>query len=410
MKASLVPKGQHAPSGNHSSVGQFFVNVQILAAENREQAVILFGMLFTFVIWLFSVLGLLLATLFYVFYLWHHIPSSDGSLAKYCRRKVDKRLSQIVGVKINKAIERENRRIEKDEAKGDGRSLRYQPTLPIIADDKGDLSRHTSQTSFGSVSRSGAEDGRRPSALPGFNRPTPPPRMASQVSIHSADSYLSNAPLMVAASAMGYDGAGRPYSPAPLSAVASEGSYLHSKPGLNRLQMHSSQDPDRSYETDWSRPTPLSPSQITLGPYSAVSPTGTDAPGRFVSISSRTATPTSFRSQPQARKPVPRNVPEERNSYEMQPPSADPRLASPASSGYTAYNPALHARQNASYDLYSPRTATAPPEQQLSHLYGRSSPTNQGLRQQRSGTAPIGNGRTSTNAAWAAQRRVMDQY
>ena len=409
MKASLVPKGQHAPSGNHSSVGQFFVNVQILAAENREQAVILFGMLFTFVIWLFSVLGLLLATLFYVFYLWHHVPSSDGSLAKYCRRKVDKRLSQIVGVKINKAIERENRRIEKDEAKGDGRSLRYQPTLPIIADDKGDLSRHTSQTSFGSDSRSGAENGRRPSALPGFNRPTPPPRMASQTSTHSADSYSSNAPLIVAASAMGYDGAGRPYSPAPLSAVASEGSDLHSKPGLSRLQTHSSQDLDRSYGKDWSRPTLLSPSQTTLSPYNAISPPGTDVPGRFVSVSSRTATPTSFRSQPQAR--MPRNVLEERNSYEMQPPIADLRLVSPpASSGYTAYNPALHARHNASYDFYSPRTATAPPEQQLSHLHGRSSPTNQGLRQQRSGTAPIGNGRTSTNAAWAAQRRVIDRH
>ena len=410
MKASLVPKGQHAPSGNHSSVGQFFVNVQILAAGNREQAVILFGMLFTFVVWLFSVLSLLLATLFYAFYLWHHIPSSDGSLAKYCRRKVDKRLSRIVGVKINKAIERENRRIEKDEAKGDGSSSRYQPTLPIIADDTGELSRHTSQTSFGSDSRSGAEDGRRPSALPGFNRPTPPPRMASQMSTHSAGSYLSNAPLMGAASAMGYGGAGRPYSPAPLSAVASEGSYSHSKPGLSRLQTHSSQDLDRSYETDWSRPTPVSPSQITFGPYSAASPTETNAPGRFVSVSSRTATPTSFRSQPQAGKPVPRNVPEARKSYEMQPQSADLRLASPASSGYTAYNPALHARQDASYDLYLPRTATAPPEQQLSNLSGRSSLTNQGLRQQRSGTAPAGNGRTSNNAAWAAQRRVIDRY
>ena len=414
MQANLVPTGQHAASGSNSPVGQFFINVQILAASNREQATILFGMLFTLVIWLFSALGLIIAILFYVFYLWYHIPSSDGSLAKYCRRKVDKRLSQIVGVKINKAIERENRQRLKEEAKSDGKSLKHQPTVPIIGDEKAGLSRHTSQASFWTDSRFGGDDERRPSALPGLNRPTPPSRVSSQTSAQSGDSYASDAPLMVAASAMGYDGTGRPYSPAPLSKTAAERSYQRSRPGLSRLQTQISQRSHGSYESNWSGPTPMSASQITLGPYSAVSPDGAGFPGRFAPISKRSAAPASFNSQPQNHKPVPRSVPQEPDVYEMQSPDITSRVASQTSSGYTAYNPAMHARQNSYNDLYSPRSATAPPQQQYPNFQARPPPTSyfgqETPQLQRSGTAPIDGGKPPTSAAWAAQRGVMDRH
>ena len=134
-----------------------------------------------------------------------------------------KRLAQIVGVKINKAIQRENKQIQKGTATSDFQ-LKHQPTLPILDDDMSVISRQTSQSAYtqpgphssiGSISRFGNEDERRPSALPGLNRPAPPSRLASQSSAASGDSYASDAPLMVAASTMGYTIPRRQYTPNP---------------------------------------------------------------------------------------------------------------------------------------------------------------------------------------------------
>lgn len=406
MQANLVPTGQHAATGSNSSIRQFFVNVQILAHSNREQAAILFGMLFTLIIWLFSVLSLILAVLFYVFFLWARIPSSDGSLAKYCRRKVDKRLSQIVGVKINKAIERENRQMLQTEAKSDGRSLKRQPTLPILGDDEEISLRHTSQGSSQPSGRDGHED-----RLP---RPTLPSRIASQMSTQSSISHGSGEPLMAAASAVGYDGAGRPYPSAPPSVLISERSYPPSKPGLNRFHTQSSETSYRSYETAWAGPTPISPSRITPGSYCAVRAEAAEFPEDFAPFYSRNATPASFRSPGDGCKPVPRGVLEGRDSYGLQSSHPNSRVIRPNPSGYTAYNPTLHNRQKAYYDLYSPRSATAPPTQQSSNLSRRPPPTDYfgqvGLQAQRSGTAPPDVGRISTSAVWAAQKGVMDRY
>lgn len=404
MQANLVPTGQHAATDSNSPIRQFFVNVQILAHSNREQATILFGMLFTLIVWLFSVLSLILAILFYVFFLWPRISSSDGSLAKYCRRKVDKRLSQIVGVKINKAIERENRQILKQEAKSDGRSLKHQPTLPILGDDEEVLTRHTSQASSQPSSRYGHDDP--------FPRLTLPSRMASQMSTQLSNSYGSGAPLMVAASAMGCDGTGRPYSPARPSVVIPERSYPPSKPGLNRFHTQSSQTSYGSYKTAWAGPTPISPNRITPGSYNAVSTEVAHFPKGLSPVHSRSATLASFGSLADCRKLAPRGVLEGRDSYELQSSYPDSRVISPNPSGYTAYNPALHTRQKAYHDLYSPRSATAPPTQQSSNLYRRPPPTDyfgqEAFQVQRSGTAPPAVGRISTSAAWASQKGVMD--
>lgn len=351
MQANLVPVGQHAANHGHTPVAQFFVNVQILADGNRQQAAILFGMLFTLIIWVLTALGLILACLFYVIFLWHHIPRDDCTLARYCRRKVDKRLAQIVGVKINKAIERENKQMLKGETKSD-LQLKHQPTLPILDDDKSILSRQTTlanntqhgpQSSIGSISRFGDDDARRPSTLPGLNRPAPPSRIASESSAHSAESYASDAPLMVGGSAMGYVLPPRQYTRVPPSRMGSDRSCTSSRPSLNRLL---TQDSQRSHESAWSNP--LSPTQYTESPYEYnASPPGPAFAGRYAFHSSRSATPASLSSQPQSRKAVPRSVPQERNSYEMQSQGAGSRVTSPTATGYTAYNPRLQASRSA---------------------------------------------------------------
>ncbi|KAK3331997.1 hypothetical protein B0T19DRAFT_456507 [Cercophora scortea] len=120
----------------HSLVS-FFDKVRILATEDYRQAVILCGMLFTLVIWVFSFLSLLLAAFFFVFFLWHYIPRADGGLTGFCERKVNKRLKQIVSVKINKAMAEDERKRKKAAMKkGEDRPMTMQATLPDLSDDK----------------------------------------------------------------------------------------------------------------------------------------------------------------------------------------------------------------------------------------------------------------------------------
>lgn len=364
--------GQHAANNGHSPIAQFFVNVQILADGNSQQAAILFGMLFTLIIWVFTAVSLILACLFYVIFLWHHIPSLDGTLARYCRRKVDKRLAQIVGVKINKAIARENKQIQKGNATSDSK-LKHQPTLPILDDDMSFLSRETSQSAYtqrgphssmSSISRFGNDDERRPSTLPGLNRPAPPSRLTSQSSATSGGSYASDAPLMVAASAMGYTAPRRQYTPNPPSRMGSDRSYPASKPGLNRLLTQESQ---RSHESSGS--SPISPIHYTDSPHEySVSPLGSAIPGRFTPNSSRSATPGSISGHSQGRKVMPRSLPQERDSYEMRTHSTGSGAINSTFSGYTAYNPRLQAS----------RSVTPFQREQNANLYGFNSTPNAG--------------------------------
>ena len=415
MKANLIPTGQHAGEG-HTPVAQFFVNVRILADANNQQAAILFGMLFTFVIWVFTAFGLILACLFYLIFLWHQIPSLDGTLARYCRRKVDKRLAQIVGVKITKAIEREN----KQSLKGDSKSnslLKHQPTLPVLEDNKS-LSRQTSQSTFslhGPQSSIGSVN-LFDETLPGVNRPAPPPRLASQSSAHSVDSYTSDAPLIMGASVMGYNVPRRQYMPAPPSRMGSDRSFPISKPSLGRLV---TQDSQRVYETGWT--TPLSDAQYTESPFEyTANPSGPtfSGPGRLASGAARGETPASFGSRPQGRKALPYNILHERDSYEMEIHGTASGMISPQSTGYTAFNPSINTVSKKCHTpSHSFRSATAPPQHQHAGPYrsgrggggsarGQDWSPQDNLRHNnsipsRSGTAPIG---TPNNAAWAGQK------
>ena len=222
LRLNLVPAGEHAAPKGHSPVAQFFINVRVLAEGNREQAAVYFGMLFTLIIWVFSALALLLAGLMYITYLWHHIPTSDGSLAEYCRRRIDSRLYKIVGKKIEKALAKENKKKLKDDAKLGGNGLdpvKRQPTVPILVspDEKvgstPPLTRQNTQSTFATQSTLPAYESRpntpfnpelkREPTLPTVG--TPPLRPAN-LRLDAAASYGPDVPLVPGAADMGYGG------------------------------------------------------------------------------------------------------------------------------------------------------------------------------------------------------------
>ncbi|PLB55578.1 hypothetical protein P170DRAFT_375388 [Aspergillus steynii IBT 23096] len=155
MKMDLLPGGKNAADENDSpAFFQFFDNIKILAEHNNLRAVVLFGMLFTLIIWVLSILKLALAIILYLIFLFHHIPSEDGSLKAYCRRKINSRLTRIVRQKVNKALAKgialQNRAPTQPNL-----TIDTKPTLPAIgagSDDKGPIvttiSRSTTQTTL----------------------------------------------------------------------------------------------------------------------------------------------------------------------------------------------------------------------------------------------------------------------
>ena len=212
-----------------STLLTFFKNIGILANEEHQQAVILSGMVFTLIIWIFGALSLIVAVIFYLLFLWHYIPNADGGLSGYCERKINGRLSKIVSAKVNKALEDEERKRIRADAKaakkGEKPQFGRQATLPTLFDQKSDdklpnmpmLNRNDTMTTLPVYSsRPGTPSGQP--TLPAFEldqldqkRPFPS-RTATGSSAMSNTSYASNAPLMGNASDMGY---GRSASPAP---------------------------------------------------------------------------------------------------------------------------------------------------------------------------------------------------
>lgn len=133
----LKPQYDSDQSNIGMSILTFIKNLSILANKNDHQVIILSAMAFTLVIWGFGALRLLFAFLAYLLFLWHYIPKSDGGLSRYCERKINTRLAQIVSVKVNKAIEEEERERQnagaKAIARGDVTPIR-EATLPKIFD------------------------------------------------------------------------------------------------------------------------------------------------------------------------------------------------------------------------------------------------------------------------------------
>jgi hypothetical protein len=142
MQANIIPTGAHQAAQGHSPIIQFFLNIKALADENRTQAIILSSMTFTLFIWVISMILLILALLFYVFFLWGYIRNE--TLTGFCRRKVETRLARIVKAKTDKIWERQRKKEEELANKGSKKGgsahpgfgdLARAPTLPVFEDD-----------------------------------------------------------------------------------------------------------------------------------------------------------------------------------------------------------------------------------------------------------------------------------
>lgn len=218
MRMDLLPGGEHAHKANDDTPGvvQFFDNVKILAEENNLRALVLFGMLFTLVIWVLSVLKLLLAIILYLIFLFHHIPSEDGSLKAYCRRKINNRLKRIVHRRVNKALAK-GLKLQDRTPTNPNMGIDRKPTLPTFDDDKGpavaSISRSTTQTTLPPyTSRPGTAGPERNPTLPDLGAFEKPPlsRSVTQSSAYSDAASLSGTTVV-----SGYSPLDRQPSPAP---------------------------------------------------------------------------------------------------------------------------------------------------------------------------------------------------
>ena len=362
MNADLIVHG--TPTNHHSSIEQFWLNLQQFTSSDTKQAVILFSMLFTLVIWVFSALSLIIATVLYLTFLWHYIPQRDGRLSIYCRRKVDRRLEKIVEYKVKAAIEEDERKKQKAEQRADLKRnktgemappgpprLARQPTLPQLGASP-EAAQDAKMKEFGLVrqntdktvdtlpryesrpsTRNGEHELRRHPTLPdmGLDRPGMPSRNATQASQWSTTSYESNAPLLSNAGYAGGEGGRNSPAPAmPTPAVNrqdSNGTMNRPMPPNRSLTQGSqrSNTPLSRMDTQGSqRPYPpmsRMESQTTLRPFSPMSRTDTQTSQRPYAQTDRSVSPFDRAH------PGPRGPPVRSNtgfSFENGPRSASP--------------------------------------------------------------------------------------
>lgn len=216
-RLKLIPVGEHAAPEGKSPVEQFFVNIGVMADADKLQATVLFGMLWTCLIWILAAISLAVSVILYLVFLWHHIPSEAGGLKNYCRIKINKRMERVVRVKVDKALKKENEIRAREDAKAakSGVSVKVQPTLPVLggSDEPSfpSLSQNTTQTTLPLYeSRPPTAGGSQDSfnyppmpPMPQNGRPNPHRNITSQSDV-SVASYNSNAPLIDSASDMGY--------------------------------------------------------------------------------------------------------------------------------------------------------------------------------------------------------------
>ena len=415
FKAKLDPT-QAADVG--STILTFFKNIGILAQEEHQQAVILSGMLFTLIIWIFAALSLILATLFYVLFLWHYIPNRDGGLSGYCERKINGRLSKIVSVKVNKAIEEEERKRQKADAKaakkGEKPTYGRQATLPTLFDAKDDklpnmpmLNRNDTMTTLPAYSsRPGTPSGQP--TLPAFEldqldqkRPLPS-RSVTGSSAMSNTSFASNAPLMGNASDMGYgrsgspapslpplDTNGFPIAPQRTMTGSSNNSQWNRGPPSGPPRMPSAMSGDNrgytqspvSYMDSPSGRSPPGISTLNGGgvPRSPLRQDSVDSYGRPLpravgELSGRSNTPAGPAPSMGRRTPFDqgRNSPAPGSEYGRSSPAPGMGPRSPANGAYTPYNPSMRSASSAT----GPASTPAPQYRNMTDpgMGGRSTP------------------------------------
>ena len=215
-------------------------------------------MLFTLVIWVFSALSLIAAVILYLSFLWHYIPKQDGRLSIYCKRKIDRRLSKMIGAKVKQALMDQEKTRERREAKASklngnlpGRPAPpRQPTLPQIAgttprlgdgklpelklvrqDSEATLPAYSSQPP--SIRSGGPAPYRQPTlarqpTLPDVQAPSVRPGILPRSGTGASNiSQSSNAPLLSNATGMGYteDPSDYPAHPRPVLDRQTSSSY-----------------------------------------------------------------------------------------------------------------------------------------------------------------------------------------
>ena len=391
LKAKLIPVGAHAPNDGHTPVLQFFINVRILAHGNTQQATILFGMLYVLIIWIFSAISLALACLFYITFLWHHIPSADGSLSQFCQRKVEKRLNQIVRARVDKAIAKEHLdRVKKVATGGTGASVgmptqtvdyKRQPTLPVLDTNIATLPNTIGKQITGSdlkafESRPASPFGARPASpfgtrpaspfidrpasprpskapsalsqeptIPdmfgGTQRPEIPSRKTTQSSLHSDTSYASDAPLMAGAAEMGYRSHNRRSPPSEPTRMQSDRSGKSSRGPTPQSLNGISQSTQRSASAGPPRAGPP-PRQNT-----GTSNRSVNSPGSLSQPSLRSpmtrdpsaASLNSFHRRPPGPSGPTRRPTQEYEMHSPSPLSSRPLPSSTGSRGYAPFNP-----------------------------------------------------------------------
>jgi hypothetical protein len=427
MEANLAPVGEHGPQNGGSPAAQFFINIRILANHNKEQAVVLFGMLFTLVIWTVAALSLILAALSYILFLWHYIPTADDGLSGYCRRKVDSRLHKIVGVKVKRALAIDcSPRSGSDSKtiKGGEMPTRVtrQPTLPILdvnAEDKQNelsISRQTTQMAPPLYAPSGdvAKGGRPKNGLraelivpymPPFpNRPVRSSRTTTNTSTNSSTSYASNAPLLQGAQEMSYGPSPDPYPIAPPSPSSiHDGSRL--PPSMGRNLTHSSNGTQRSHDTSYRPQNSLvrnNPGSMPIGHPGRQKTRQTEFNFSIPQFRS-TADEDQFRPRSEA-PPLDRSgghgpKVQEHNrvralEYEMQPQRPTDEAERHRTNGaYIAFNPNIQMQPEPSSAGIIPRKPAMGPTRNFTLPFNRPHPgsftTQQLAVPQRSGTAPI---------------------
>lgn len=201
-----------------SSLSNFFDKIKALGVR---ESLILSGMVFTLVIWVFSFLSLLLAVLFFVFFLSHYIPRGEGGLSGYCERKATKRLMQIVSHKINKAIAEEEKKRRKAELKaakktGGDRPVSMKATLPDVGGEKLPempmLNRNDTMATLPQYSSRPGTPGSIELSNMDRKRPIPSRTGTMASGVSNAPSYSSRQGLLGAAAQPGYS---RAESPTP---------------------------------------------------------------------------------------------------------------------------------------------------------------------------------------------------
>lgn len=250
LDAKIIPKGTNAAPKDHSPVAQFFENIEIMARDGkRMETITYFTMLFSLVIWAIAALSLLLSVIFYLAWIYHIIPAKDdGSLTKYCRRKIDGRLERIVGKKIEKALVKQNNKRIKEEQRAlkKGDTTGALPTLPKIGgqdddavsvfslsrSDGGTLPPYTSQppSRNGTVTTSNSTRPNMKPSLPSLSERPAPVRSDTVGTNYSSASYHSDARLLDDAGSMGMA------SPVgPLPPLDRNAEYFNLQPASRRL-------------------------------------------------------------------------------------------------------------------------------------------------------------------------------